>query len=1559
MPLPAATLLRYNFEGSNPWTGMAGYFTTAGGTVAATPTYSNVGTIDAYGTSTASSGLLLTVDSSAAVGNWSAGMNSGVLPLLASNTRSNMFLTLSFSLSASAADPVWVYIESFDSSPTPVRTGGLKALIYPAAANFYQRFVIDLDKMTPDGAGVFNPTNSNVRISFQIDNTVNGTGWPNVATNTLQIDNVNYATPNYYVKPAYLGGNDSHAGTTEATALATPQQAAYKVTAGDIVAIMDGATYTNSSINGDVCDITTNGAPEAWIVFKNYPGVTPVLQTIGWQVFKIYNSASSAPSYIEIRGLKIRGLSYIDTNGDRQISASALAYVGNASSGGANGNGIAINGNYGTPKPHHFRFADNTIELCPAAGIGSINADRMIFENNIIRSNVWWTTYAGSAISTLQDSDTETSNTNIYRNLILNNQVYGNECMIPWITSGQNLFSDGEGIIADTLNPYTGRTLIQNNLVYQNGGSGIQAFSSSHVDIVHNTVYHNGTSPRLLGWGQFFLNYAADVRSINNIFLCQSNLSGSSLYNDGPAILNQSTVSIYLKNNIYYGGEITPPSGGNNSPNLTTNPLFLSLSLNPLVADYHVHSNSPALNYAQAVGYRSSRDLAGNPRSLTGQTDSGVYETTPNIAFAPVFTPASGNYTNAQSVMLSCDTPGATIVYTTNGTVPAVDGSGNVLNGTVYTAAISISAAINIQALAWASGLSASYVNTGSYTFITNLPACVTPTFGIFNGSTLNSSTGGVFNTLVTSIYFLARTPGAYVRYTTDGSTPTPTYGIISTNKPIAVVTGHVTYNVISYNPESARPASAVATATFSVNASLGNLSSGSTTVNFGANNVRFVRFQNVNTNVVTRIFARVGAITGNYQTAIYSDNAGVPNVKLVASAAVANTAGGWQAFTLSAGQILAASTYYWLAIWSDNSAATIYTDTSGGTVNQLNSSYSSTWPSGGSSSAVNSYSYSIYAMTDAANLAPVVDAGIDLTNTLPTAANLSGTATDDGVPLGTGTLTTAWSLVSGPGTVTFANSNSLATTATFSAAGTYVLQLVGNDALLTSTDAVTVTVVNSALFGTTTALASSSNPATNGANITFTATVTSTNGIPAGSVTFSDGATTLGTATLNGSGVATFTTNNLFVGSHPITAAYGGNGTYSASTSATLTQIITLSDGTTRLFAINAGGPAISGSGFAADTGSTGGAITSTANTISLAGTINPAPMAVYQTERYGTNFTYTFTGLAPSNAYLLRLHFSENWGPDGAVGKRFVNASVNGIQKLINFDIFATAGATNKAVIQQFNGFANISGQLVINFTGGTGAPDINALVDGLEIYTVMAQTPLIGTLPATTPIIYGQTLTNSTLGSGNVTNSAGSVVAGSFAFATPSLLPKAGSTNVAVIFTPTDLINYTTNTASVTVTVNPAPLGITANSTNKIYNGVAFSGGNGVTYSGFVNGETSAVLSGTLSYGGTSQGAINGGTYSIIPAGLTSANYSLSYTNGVLTIIAIPVVAAPAFTNGQFTFTITGTTGSQYVVQATTNLNPASWISLITNMVPFNFTDTNAALINQRFYRGAFIP
>lgn len=91
-------------------------------------------------------------------------------------------------------------------------------------------------------------------------------------------------------------------------------------------------------------------------------------------------------------------------------------------------------------------------------------------------------------------------------------------------------------------------------------------------------------------------------------------------------------------------------------------------------------------------------------------------------------------------------------------------------------------------------------------------------------------------------------------------------------------------------------------------------------------------------------------------------------------------------------------------------------------------------------------------------NHGPLVNAGLDQTNSILGLASLSGTVTDDGLP-GVG-LTYSWSKISGPGSVVAGTPTAKDTVACFSMTGTYVLRLTGSDGLISATDDVTVTVI-------------------------------------------------------------------------------------------------------------------------------------------------------------------------------------------------------------------------------------------------------------------------------------------------------------------------------------------------------------------------------------------------------------------------------------------------------------------------------------------------------------------
>ncbi|AOW10017.1 MBG domain-containing protein [Flavobacterium gilvum] len=144
-----------------------------------------------------------------------------------------------------------------------------------------------------------------------------------------------------------------------------------------------------------------------------------------------------------------------------------------------------------------------------------------------------------------------------------------------------------------------------------------------------------------------------------------------------------------------------------------------------------------------------------------------------------------------------------------------------------------------------------------------------------------------------------------------------------------------------------------------------------------------------------------------------------------------------------------------------------------------------------------------------------------------------------------------------------------------------------------------------------------------------------------------------------------------------------------------------------------------------------------------------------------------------------------------------------------------------------------------------------------------------------------------------SGFVNNETASVLGGTLAYSGTSQ----GAINVGpYVITPGGLTsnNYAITFNNGILTVGTAPLSVTANAAGKTYDGLAYSGGNGVAYSGFVNNETASVLGGTLAYSGTSQGAINVGSYVITPGGLTSNNYAITFNNGILTIDCLSIDA-----------------------------------------------------------------
>jgi hypothetical protein len=147
----------------------------------------------------------------------------------------------------------------------------------------------------------------------------------------------------------------------------------------------------------------------------------------------------------------------------------------------------------------------------------------------------------------------------------------------------------------------------------------------------------------------------------------------------------------------------------------------------------------------------------------------------------------------------------------------------------------------------------------------------------------------------------------------------------------------------------------------------------------------------------------------------------------------------------------------------------------------------------------------------------------------------------------------------------------------------------------------------------------------------------------------------------------------------------------------------------------INSGGSAAGN--FVADTDFVGGHSDTISGSIDTSAVANPAPPAVYLSKRTGNGvgqgFTYTIPNLTVGHAYTIRLHFVESAFTSS--GQRVFDVTANGQTLLRNFDVFAAAGASFKANVQQFKVTPDTTGTIALNYSYGTIG---NPLSSGIEV-------------------------------------------------------------------------------------------------------------------------------------------------------------------------------------------------------------------------------------------------
>ncbi len=416
----------------------------------------------------------------------------------------------------------------------------------------------------------------------------------------------------YYVSDQ--SGADANTGLSVGLPFKQLSKAASVAEAGDTVFVMNG-TYTSTS--GPVLTITKPGAADKYITYKAYPGHSPKISASG----NVWNAVSINGSYTVLEGLDLQGdnanLTYADA-----YAAFTASVGGAAAQAKFNTNGITIGGPAAESKlPNHVIIRNCKVHDFPGGGISSIQADYTTIEGNTVYNNAWYMMYGGSGISILTPVNSDAPDVTKYKNIVRNNIVYGNKTTVPWISANPARLSDGNGIILDINvypynqptvldKPYTGRTLVENNVSFNNGGSGIHSYKADHVDIINNTAYGNGT---IVGYPDIYAGSATDVKIMNNIMYART----GGKCNAAPSV----GATVTYNYNIYYNGTVAV-QGANDK---VMNPQFVNASIDGAVANFSLTGGSPAID-AGTQSLFAAKDIKGVTRPKGGGVDCGAYE---------------------------------------------------------------------------------------------------------------------------------------------------------------------------------------------------------------------------------------------------------------------------------------------------------------------------------------------------------------------------------------------------------------------------------------------------------------------------------------------------------------------------------------------------------------------------------------------------------------------------------------------------------------------------------------------------------------------------------------------------------------------------------------------------------------------------------------------------------------------------------------------------------------------------------------------------------------------
>ena len=286
---------------------------------------------------------------------------------------------------------------------------------------------------------------------------------------------------------------------------------------------------------------------------------------------------------------------------------------------------------------------------CGCNGFSGRRGDYFTFRRNVARNNANTNPFNCSGISIFQPIQFDDApGTHI---LIEDNVCYDNEVRLPFEPGGFDRPTDGNGIILDDYNwtlddedgggdlpQYVAQTMVQNNLCFNNGGSGAKVFASDNAVFRHNTLAYNNyiISEFTEGVGDLAAEFVTGrVEFYNNVVVQRFDQRGQSFnYQEVPG----SGASLDLNNNVIVGNVrligrvdsadnqiVTADRQGFVGFRQQLPENFEFTSVDDFRQFFALRPGSPALD-AGGAQYGVPTDLTGRPRPQAAAPDAGAFE---------------------------------------------------------------------------------------------------------------------------------------------------------------------------------------------------------------------------------------------------------------------------------------------------------------------------------------------------------------------------------------------------------------------------------------------------------------------------------------------------------------------------------------------------------------------------------------------------------------------------------------------------------------------------------------------------------------------------------------------------------------------------------------------------------------------------------------------------------------------------------------------------------------------------------------------------------------------